>query len=68
VHACTWFPWRQIVVIIVDVRYLYEDEDGKFFNLNGSQYGEVAYTLSYQNCTGEPFLAFVDAVSAQRYR
>ena len=38
-------------------------EDGSLrINLNGPYYGEVAYTLSYQGKTGEPFpWLFVDA-------
>ena len=56
-------PGGQILATSSDVRYLYEDEDGALLlNLNGPYYGEVAYTLSYQNRTGEPFpWLFVDA-------
>ena len=56
-------PGGQILATSSDVRYLYEDEDGALLlNLNGPYYGEVEYTLSYQDQTGEPFpWLFIDA-------
>lgn len=63
-HARTLLaPCGQILATSSDVRYLYEDEDGALLlNLNGPYYGEVEYTLSYQDQTGEPFpWLFVDA-------
>ncbi|MBD2720824.1 class I SAM-dependent methyltransferase [Hymenobacter armeniacus] len=63
-HARTLLaPGGQILATSSDVRYLYEDEDGALLiNLNGPYYGEVQYTLSYQDQTGEPFpWLFIDA-------
>ena len=64
VHARTLLaPGGQILATSSDVRYLYEDEDGALvFNLNGPYYGEVEYSLSYRNQSGEAFpWLFVDA-------
>ncbi|WP_046242772.1 class I SAM-dependent methyltransferase [Hymenobacter terrenus] len=63
-HARTLLaPGGQILATSSDVRYLYEDEDGALLlNLNGPYYGEVEYTLSYQDHTGAAFpWLFVDA-------
>jgi SAM-dependent methyltransferase len=63
-HARTLLaPDGQILATSSDVRYLYEDEEGALMiNLNGPYYGEVEYTLSYQDQTGEPFpWLFIDA-------
>lgn len=63
-HARTLLaPDGQILATSSDVSYLYEDEDGALvLDLNGPYYGEVEYTLSYQNQAGEPFpWLFIDA-------
>ncbi|HEX8505290.1 MAG TPA: class I SAM-dependent methyltransferase [Hymenobacter sp.] len=63
-HARTLLaPGGQILATSSDVRYLYEDEDGALLiNLNGPYYGEVEYSLSYEDRKGDSFpWLFIDA-------
>ncbi len=56
-------PDGQILFDSSDIDYIYYEKDGsKWINLNSEYYGEVRYTLSYKNITGEPFdWLFIDA-------
>ena len=56
-HARTLLaPGGQILATSSDVAYLYEEEDGSVvLDLNGPYHGEIEYTLSYKQQTGESF-------------
>jgi SAM-dependent methyltransferase len=49
-------PGGQILATSSDISYLYEDEDGALvFDLNGPYYGEVEYTMQFENEAGATF-------------
>ena len=49
-------PGGQILATSSDISYLYEDEDGALvFDLNGPYYGEVEYTMHYEEEAGATF-------------
>lgn len=62
-------PGGQILATSSDISYLYEDEDGALvFDLNGPYYGEVEYTMHYNDQTGNLFhWLFADASILQDY-
>ncbi|QIX63063.1 class I SAM-dependent methyltransferase [Hymenobacter sp. BT18] len=62
-------PGGQILATSSDISYLYEDEEGALvFDLNGPYYGEIEYTMSYEQETGAAFSwLFADASILQDY-
>ncbi|MFO8065969.1 MAG: class I SAM-dependent methyltransferase [Bacteroidales bacterium] len=55
-------PGGQIILESSDLLYLYEQDDGSYLiDLAGKYYGEIEYTLAYNNFSGNPFKwLFVD--------
>jgi len=46
----------QLLIDSSDLIYLYENQDGEFWvNLNEGYYGEMRYSISYNNLKSEPF-------------
>ena len=56
-HAKTLLnPGGQILLESSDIIYMFEEEDGSYLiDITGPYYGEMEYTLSYKEFTGEPF-------------
>ena len=49
-------PGGQILIDSSDLKYIYENEDGRFdINLNGAYYGEVDYQMIYKDVKGDRF-------------